>query len=184
MLARMQNSLRMIGRQIRGSGNAWATRFTSYERTDRTWAKVIDSYDNIPEVYKEFFIPLLSEGQAFPYTVLTPAYEILGSRITGKLICVRDHEIDFLEENGKGLVAQCYPLEGISYVEVSSMLLDSRVKVNGVTSQGIQSSSIVRFSSATDYLFTPVLRKIRLHSVSAKDAVQNRTVHVRWLAWT
>ncbi len=172
MLARMQNSLRMMGKQIHDLRSPQVTGLYSGQRTELTWAKVIDSYENVPEIYKEFFKPYLASGQAFPYTILTPAYETFACRITGKLVCVLDRGIHILEGNGKDLLVQCYPLEGISHVEVSSMLLDFRIKIIGVTSEGIPTSSIFRCSSVTDYLFTPILGNIRLHAVPPKDAAQ------------
>jgi hypothetical protein len=87
-------------------------------------------------------------------------------------VSVFERKIVFLEANGKGLAAQIYPLDGISFVKLSSMLLDSRLELQGLTTGGIQTSSTVRFSSATDYLFTPVLRKIRLHAVRFDGAVR------------
>ena len=172
MLARMQNVLRMIGRQIHDSRIPWVPRLNAGEQTKLTWAKAIESYEGVPEVYKEFFEPHFSNGQAFPYTVLTPAFETLGYRITGKLVCAFDHEILILERNGNAFTAQYYPLAGISHVEVSSMLLDSRVKISGVTGQGVPTSSTVRFNSVTDYLFTPILKRIRLATVLSKDVVR------------
>jgi hypothetical protein len=95
----------------------------------------------------------------------------LGYKITGKLVCAFDHEIYILEKSGNTLITQCYPLAEISYVEVSSILLDSRVKISGVTSAGVPSSSIVRFNSVTDHLFAPMLKRIRLATTISKDAV-------------
>lgn len=173
MLARMQNGLRSIGRQIHDSRSSWASRLNSEERTQRTWARVIESYDHLPNVYREFFEPHRASGRAFPYTVFTPGFETLGYRITAKLVSVFDHELVFLEESAKGLAAQIYPLDGISFVEMSSMLLDSRFKVQGVTHRGIQTSSTVRFSTATDYVLTPVLRMVRLHAAGLKETAQD-----------
>ena len=54
MLTRLQNGLRVIGRQIHGSKSSWGIRLNSEERTQRTWAKVIYSHESIPEIYKVF----------------------------------------------------------------------------------------------------------------------------------
>jgi hypothetical protein len=166
----MQNSFRSIGRNIRDSGRFLGAGLYSDFRTQRTWARVIEGYDNVPEVFKNFFDPHRASGQPFPYTVFTPGLETLGYRITAKLVSVFDREIVFLEANGKGLIAQTYPLDGISFVKMSSMLLDSRFELHGLTTLGIQRSSTVRYSTATDYLFTPVLRKIRLQGVPFNGA--------------
>ena len=174
MLARFQHNLQRIGRQIHGTRGVRGVRLNSEERTQRTWARVIDSYERIPEAYQDFFKPRFLERQPLPYIVLTPSFETLGFRISEKLVCVFDHEIQILEKNGKGLTVQCYPLDRIGYVEVSSMLLDSRLKISGVTGDGNLISSIARFSTATDYLLAPVLNKIRLYKIKSKDIVQKQ----------
>jgi len=170
---KMQNGLRTIGGQVQAAKLDWISKLTPSEQTKLTWAKAIESYEAVPVGYKEFFDSLLSNGQAFPYTIFTPVFETLGYKITEKLVCTFDHEIYILEKSGHALAVQCYPLDGISYVEMSSMLLDSRIKISGVTSQGITTSSIVRFNSVTEYLFTPVLKKIRLAAIAAKDGMQD-----------
>lgn len=172
MLARMQNALRTFGGQLQVTTTDWVSKLSPSEKTRLTWAKAIESYEAVPEAYKEFFEPHLSNGQAFPYTIFTPVFETLGYRITEKLVCAFDQEIYILEKSGNTLITQCYPLADISYVEVSSMLLDSRIKIYGVNNQGIPATSIVRFNSVTDYLFVPILKNIRLATVTSKDAVQ------------
>lgn len=167
MSDKIQSTLRIIGKQIHDLRMPTLPGLSSDQRAHLTWARVINSLEGLPEGYKESLGARLSQGQTFPYVVLTPAYETFRSRITEKLICVLDREILVLEENAKEPL--CYPLERINYVEVSSMLLDFRVKINAVTSDGIPASSICRCSTATDYLFMPVLKKIRLHGTLPGD---------------
>ena len=171
MLARMQNVLRTIGGLIQKSKTDWDSKLSIGEQTRLSWAKAIESYESVPEIYKEFFEHQLSNGQAFPYTILTPAFTTLSYKITEKLVCAFDDEINILEKSGNKLKVQCYPLADISYVEMSCMLLDSRLKISGMTRQGLSMSSIVRFNSVTDYLFAPILKKIRLVAVVSKDVV-------------
>jgi hypothetical protein len=169
----MQNALRTLGGQIQVSTTDWVSKLSASEQTRLTWAKAIKSYEAVPETYKEFFESRLSNGEAFPYTIFAPVFETLGYRITEKLVCAFDHEIYILEKSGSTVIAQCYPLADISYVEVSSMLLDSRIKISGVNSQGIPATSIVRFNSVTEYLFAPILKNIRLATVTSKDTVRD-----------
>lgn len=175
MLTRMQNTFRTIGEYLHHSKTTRTSTFNFHERTELTWAKVIESYDRVPDAYRPFFASLPAE-RPFPYTVFTPAFETLGYRITEKIICVLEEEIHVLERIGKGLADQCYALADISYVESSRMLLDSRVKISGITKQGITTSSLARFSSATDYIFAPVVRKIRLYGIPSKDLNRKRDV--------
>ena len=173
MLTKMRNILWMNWRQVYTSTIAGLPTLSAAEQTKSSWAKSIESYDAVPNVYKDFFEPFLADGRVFPYTVLTPSYEGFIHRTTEKLICNFGHEIYVLERSGNTFEAQCYPLEGISYVEVRTILLDSRIKISGVTRHGVPTSSTLKFNSVTDYLFTPILERIRLATFDSKDAAQS-----------
>lgn len=163
-LAKMRNVLQMTRGVVRLPLSG------AYEQTRTSWAKSIESYDAVPDVYRGFFAPLLADGQAFPYTVLTPSYEGFIHRTTEKLVCDLGHEICVLERKGNTFDTQRYPLEGISYVEFRAVLLDSHFKICGVTSRGVPASSTLRFNTVTDYLFTPLLERIRLAGADSKGA--------------
>jgi hypothetical protein len=66
-----------------------------------------------------------------------------------------------LEKRGNTFEAQSYPLDGIHYVQVRNILLDSRITISGTTRQGVYVTSSLKFNSVTDYLFTPILNKMR-----------------------
>jgi len=151
----------MIWKQATSSTTARLPLLSASEQTRLSWARPVKSYAAVPEVFKGFFEPYQSAGREFPYIVLTPAYEAFIFRTTEKLICDFGRQIVILDRNGNTCAAQGYHLEGISYVEVRSVLLDSRIKIAGVTEQGAPISSTLRFNSVTDYLFTPILEKIR-----------------------
>ena len=123
--------------------------------------------------YIKSFLLLSRIGQAFPYTVFTPSRDGFFHRSTEKLICILGQEIYVLEGRENTFEAQCYPIEGISYVEVKDILLDSHFKISGVTKQGVPASSTIKFNSVGDYLFTPILKRIRLATVDSRDAAQN-----------
>ena len=145
---------------------------TSYEQTRPSWAKAIGSYAAVPAAYKDFFDPLLTEERVFPYTVLTPSFEGFLHRATEKLICDFGHEIYVLERKGDCFEAQCYPLEGISYVECRTILLDSRIKISGVTRQGASASSTLRFNTVTERLLIPIVERIRFATIGSRDPVE------------
>jgi hypothetical protein len=173
MLASTRNVLLKMWRKIYNSTISGLPTLSTEEQTRLSWAKSIESYAAVPKVYKDFFEPYFAAGRVFPYTVLSPSYEGFIHRTTEKLICDFGREIYVLERSGNTIEAKCYPIEGISYVEVRAILLDSHVKINGVTRDGIPASSIIKFNSVTDYLFTPIIEKIRLAAVDAQGAVQN-----------
>jgi len=173
MLARTRNFMRMLWRKVYTSTLSGLSTLSTEEQTRLSWAKAIESYEAVPKGYAGFFEPFLAAGRAFPYVVLSPSYEGFIHRTTEKLVCDFGREIYVLDRSGNTFEAKCYPVERISYVEVQEILLDSHVKITGVTRDGIPASSTIRFNSVTDYLFTPIVERIRLSAVDTKGTVQN-----------
>jgi hypothetical protein len=169
MLTRMRNKMRTTWGQTRSSTMARLPKFLNPDDLTRlSWANRIGSYAEVPDVFKEFFDSTLVEGQAFPYTVLTPSYERFIHKTTEKLICDFGHEINVLEMKGNTFETQRYSLSGVSYIELRTALLAASFKLCGMTSQGFHTSSTLLFNSVTDYLFTPILKKVRFNPVDPK----------------
>jgi len=154
----------------RGTG---LPRLTAAEQTKLTWAKPVKSYAEVPDAFKEFFGSFQAAGQAFPYTVLTPSYQGFLHSTSEKLICDCGSEITVLERTGNTFLSHGFPLEGIRYVEITSILLDFYIQINGVTRDGLPASSMLRCNSVSDYLFTPIVEKIRYAAIGAKEALQS-----------
>ncbi len=84
MLTKIRNNFQIILDQV----------YTSIEKPKRNdtkltkspWAKPIKSYADVPDVYKDFFDPLLADRREFPYAVLTPSYENFIHKTSEKLI--------------------------------------------------------------------------------------------------
>lgn len=169
MPTRIPNTLRLLGKQIHDLRFPQLSGQSSAQRTESTWARVIRSHEGLPEPYWEAASSLLDPSREFPYTILTPAYETFRTRVSEKLVWALDRKVYVLERSGKSVTAICYPMDEIQYVEVSSMLLDYRVTIHGQNGQGVLASSIFKCSTATDYLFTPLLRKIRLPDALSHD---------------
>jgi hypothetical protein len=172
MLASMRNVLLKLWRKIYPSSIAELPTLSTEEQTRLSWAKPIDSYAAVPKVYQDFFEPFLTAGREFPYTIQSPSYEGFFHPSTEKLICDFGSYIFILDRNGNTYTARCYPLDKISYVEIRSVLLDSYIKISGVTKEGFYASSSIRFNTVTDYLFTPIVERIRLVAIGKKDTAQ------------
>ena len=129
------------------------------EQIEQSWAKPIKSYDEVPEFFKRFFTH--NGSREFPYAVLTPSFSGFIHTTTEKLICDYEHEIYVLERRGNDFDVNCYPLEEINCVEVRTILLDSSIIISGVTKDGVPASSAFRFNSTTDFLFIPILHRMR-----------------------
>jgi hypothetical protein len=138
-----------------------------------SWAETVDSYASVPDYFKSFFESYRTGGLVFPYTVLTPNFEGFIHPTTEKLICDMGREICVLERNGNSFNAKCYPLEGISYVEMRTILLDSHLKISGVTREGVSTFSTLRFNTVSDTRFEPLLNKIRRTAVGSADTAQS-----------
>lgn len=172
MLAKIQNIFQLFLEQVYTSIEK--PRRNDAELTKSSWAKRIESYADVPDVYKDFFDSFLANGREFPYTVLVPSYEKFIHKTSEKLICDGGCDIFVLEKSGNRFETQCYPLDGIIYVEFRTVLLDASFKICGVTVHGDQAISTLKFNSVTDYLLTPILRWIRLTGVNSTQTVQIR----------
>jgi len=173
MLAKMHTILKGRNRKYRIPGMIESLRLSPTEQAMLTWAELIEFYEDIPDAYKNFFKPLLANGQAFPYTVLTPAFNTSLYQITEKLVCTFDHAVHILERNGNTWAEKCYPFDRISHVMMKTLWLESLIKISGMTKQGIPDSSIMRFNLATNFLLTPIIREIRLNAVDSTIVVRN-----------
>ena len=161
MLSRFQNSAQRNWRQIYDSFVPKRPKLDATQQTKLSWANRVESYADVPEVFKDFFKPFQEADLDFPYTVRTPSFEGFLHPTTEKLICDFVHSIYVLERKGGGYDVQCYPLEKISYVGFRAVLLDADFKICGITTDGKPGSSILRFNAVTDYLFEPLLARMR-----------------------
>lgn len=173
MLTKMRNILRRTWGQANASTAIGLPKLSGAELARLSWARPIKSYASVPYVYKEFFYPFFIGGRAFPYTVLTPSLERFFHRDSEKLICNLQDEIWALERSGNTFEAQCYPLEGISYIEFKTALLASSIKICGLTDKGDCASSTFTFNSVTDYLFTPILNRARHAKIDVTTMVED-----------
>jgi hypothetical protein len=136
-------------------------RLTAFEITKRSWARVVETYDDVPALYKEFFADLLADGSTFPYAVLTPTYEGFLRRENEKLVCNPGHRLFILEKARNTFGCTCYAFEEINYVEVGEILLQAWMTVSGIANNGALTASTFKFNAVTDYLFTPLVTRMR-----------------------
>ena len=172
MVTNMKNFLQETWNQLFDSTITFLPLRAAEEQTKLSWAKHIESYDAVPAIYKDFFEPFLGEERQFPYTILTPSYKEFIHKTTEKLVCDFGHEIYILEKIRNTFKTKCFPPEGISYVEVRTVLLDSHIKIIGVTRPGIPDFSTIRFNTVTTYLFTPIIERIRHGTTDIKGPAQ------------
>jgi hypothetical protein len=146
---------------IARSGTVRLPLLTPAEQTRLSWARRVNSYDEVPEFYKSFVDALLLDTGAFPYLVLTPTFKGFFRPENEKLVCSLGHEIHILERVGNRLVPTCYTVRNINYVEVGLILLQAWITIRGVAGDGLLTSSTLKFNSVTRYLFNPILDRMR-----------------------
>jgi hypothetical protein len=180
MRRKMQNWLSANGSRVPDSVIAKLVVRNANDQMKASRAEQITSCDAVPEAFKNFTFS--SGKEEFPYAVRTPAYEVFIRRTTEKLICDFGHEIWVLEKSGTGFDARCYPVDRISYIEVKTCLLVSGIKICGVTEDGDKKSSTLKFSSLTDYLFTPIIQRMRHAPIDAESSLQRSELE-KFDAW-
>lgn len=125
-----------------------------------SWAKLIRSYDELPEAYKAFFDSQLAQEE-FPYTVLSPAITGYLRKVPEKLICEINQTIYVVEiENGK-IAATGFPTDQIFELQAGTVLLASWITIKGRSVDNAQLSATLAFNTTTLVFFTPLLNKIR-----------------------
>ncbi len=131
------------------------------EQTRCSWARLIQSFADLPEIYHDLF-PVGPDGaRVLPHAVLTPTYEGFLRRENQKLVYTGDRRIHIAERVKTGLARLCFPLDGISYVERGEILLHAWLKIRGLDDAGILRDTTLNFNSTSAYLFAPIIQAIR-----------------------
>jgi hypothetical protein len=151
---------------------------TGAAQTKLSWARLVESYDELPEIYQSFFDAFPNTAREFPYMVLTPKYEGFIRRENEKLVCRLDQTLHILEKAQNRLNHTSYALEDIHSVEVGMILLKGWITINGISGSGVLTSTTLKFNTVTDRLFAPFLKEIRLFDGIA-DTADSRTPDLR-----
>ena len=142
---------------------------TGARQSMRSWAIAVESYDDLPQVYRSFFAPSPSSDGPFPYAVLTPRYEGFLRREQEKLVFCPDSSLYVLQARGNQVLPTVFPLGELHYLEVGSFLLKSWIDLRGRSNQGLLTTTL-RFNTVSERLFGPLLGKIRGGSLPATGA--------------
>jgi hypothetical protein len=141
---------------------------TGAQQTMMSWATVVECWNDVPEVFRESYRMVATEGGGStpPYTVFAPAMEgpslkIIGHKPNQKLLCELGDTTYMWERAGDRVTMTAYPLKDISDLEVGEIHLYSWITIGGVTQDGIARSSTVEFNLATARHFAPFINKIR-----------------------
>lgn len=146
---------------------------TGARQTMSSWAKVVESWEAIPEVYRNSYSMVVAEGSSPPYTVFAPVIAGSGHKATEKLLCEVSDTIYVWERVKDRVTMVAYPLRTISDLEVGSILLYSWITIGGVTQAEIVSSSTIEYNTATARHFAPFVNKMRPAPKDMDEREQN-----------
>lgn len=144
------------------------------ERTRASWAKRATSLDKIPEGFQDSFKALLGDTRAWPYTLLMPTYEGFIRQENARLVCSLGDNIHVLESAMNGITCASFPIQDISLVEQGEILLYAWVKICGIAGDGVPRSCTLKFNAVTDYMFAPIIDKIRSAAGGLEEADRSR----------
>ncbi len=134
---------------------------TGAKQTMASWARVIESYEQVPDLYKNSCKVLLQGCSPFPYVVFAPAISDYKQRTTEKLLCALDGILHVWERSGKQIISTAFPLKTIYSLEVGSVLLFSWLTISGLTSEGVAGSTTISFNTATQRFLAPFIKQMR-----------------------
>ncbi|MDO9086718.1 MAG: hypothetical protein Q7U53_10970 [Anaerolineaceae bacterium] len=172
MFTQMRNNLTHAWKQARLLNMIKKGSLSPTEQTKKSWTSLIQSYEDVPKEFKAFFESFNDKKVPFPYTLLTPSFEGYLNRQSIKMISILDKHLVVLEVNGTTYTEKSFPYEGILYIEFSTILLDAYLKISGILNQTKVASSIIKFNAINDYLFFPIIERIRQISDKEFDEPQ------------
>jgi len=128
--------------------------YTSSTQSTRTWARLLRSYDEIPQEFQSAF----PENQdPFPYTLLIPEDRLsLFRKRNKKIICLYNDQFVLLELQQNEIKTNTNKLSDVLCLERGKKLLHSWLKI--IIASGELS---ITFNTTNDYLFIPIIEKIR-----------------------
>jgi hypothetical protein len=135
---------------------------TGARQTMLSWARVIDSVESLPEIYKNSCQTLIENVKPFPFMVLVPPQAGDWKRKPiERLLCDIHNTFYILESTGNQVVTTGYSYQDINRLELGNILLYSWFSINGKTIAGTNTVLTVEFNEASLRHFEPFLRKMR-----------------------
>ncbi len=120
--------------------------------TMKAWPEKINSYDDIPKVFKDFFY---QRDEKFPYTVYIPANSTLLKKRNEKLLSLYDDSLSVLVNTKDGVIEKKCSFDEISYIEKVSILMMGKLKIFGEISVSLY------FNTMGDKVFNKIITAIR-----------------------
>ena len=138
-----------------------ASTLTGSKQTMASWARIIESPDAIPAMYRTAYAAFTEGVQSFPTLILAPTSRELSRKISEKLLWIADNTLTVLERDGNQITGREFNLDTLRDVEVGTILLYSWITISGTTQTGEFASSTFAFNTATLRHFTTLLEQAR-----------------------
>jgi hypothetical protein len=147
---------------LSGNLNSSFSGLTGARQTMMSWAKYVDSFEAVPEIYKIPYQTLVGNTSTLPYTVLAPAQDRpRSSKSVEKLLCEIGETFYVLERSGSLVATTGFPYPDIYSLEVGNIILYSWFTFHGRTITGTEATLTVEFNEATLRHFAPFFTKMR-----------------------
>jgi hypothetical protein len=156
---------------------------TAGEQTKLSWARRIETLDDVPAHFRNTVAALAIETGTLPYLVLTPSYAAFIVHTTEKLVCGLDDEVRIYERIGDELRLTAFCYADVSAVEVGCVLLKSWLTITGRNTCGVETRITIKFNTVTDYLFLPIIGRLRrANSVADPEQYEAEQAKFNYLA--
>jgi hypothetical protein len=140
-------------------------KLTAARQTMMSWARLIDSIQDIPEIYKISYQTLVETTGVVPYTVLAPSQSNpWNSKSIEQLLCEIGDTFYVLQLAGTQVITTGFSYHDICSLEVGNILLFSWFSIHGRTIAGTDGVVKVEFNEATLRHFEPFFSKMRPRS--------------------
>lgn len=153
--------------------------WTGARQTMSSWARVIESFEAVPDAFKEACKPILGDKSALPYAVFCPSVSGFPHKTIEKVICDFEDVLYIWERTGKLITETQYAWKDISDLEAGSILLFSWLTFSGVTRAGTSCASTVEFNTVTGRHLAHFVNKLRPASMPV-DAPMKKTERAKF----
>lgn len=145
------------------------------EQTRQSWARPIQSVDEIPIAYRNYLETHFPAPEACLPAVLTPTFSGFLRQDNEKLVFAHAESLYILERTPAAVLPAVFPFSEINLIEVGVILLKAWLLVRGLVDGQLRSSTL-RYNSVTGYLFDPLISGIRSALSEARSGRQDASL--------
>jgi hypothetical protein len=136
-------------------------KMTAARQTMQSWARLVETLDEVPEVYRISYRALAGENEPLPYTVFAPPQGGPKGKTNEWLVWELDGTFNVLEHLDGQILHSVFRYEDITSLEQGNILLYSWFTITGRTITGTDATITVKFNEATLRHFEPFFRAMR-----------------------